>query len=277
MLLNSFASRITAAMLTGAAALVATPGYANSAAATDVSAPLRIAQDAKPAATKASDDQFRKLFSNWENLEKTSVPALAAVGDAAPAAGRVNLISGVRVSGTLPYTGTSGARIAALPFRSLSNSNGASVPSRTPIEGFRFTSEYGMREHPVLGGVRMHKGVDLAAPIGTAVYATADGMVEKAEWFGGYGLFVAVDHGGSLETRYGHMSRLNVAAGQMVHKGQVLGYVGMTGRTTGPHLHYEVRVAGEAVNPLPYMQQSNDIGRTRLALASAKLPAADGE
>lgn len=276
MLLNSFASKITAAMLTSAAALVATPGYANSAAATDVSAPLRVAQDAKPVATTASDDQFRKLFSNWENLEKSGVPALAAAADAAPASGRVNLISGVRVSGTLPYTGTAGTRIAALPFRSLSTSIRASVPSRTPIEGFRFTSEYGMREHPVLGGVRMHKGVDLAAPIGTAVYATADGMVGKAEWFGGYGLFVAVEHGGNIETRYGHMSRLNVAAGQMVHKGQILGYVGMTGRTTGPHLHYEVRVAGEAVNPLPYMQQS-DTGHARIVLAAAKPAADDGE
>ena len=79
-------------------------------------------------------------------------------------------------------------------------------------------------------------------------------MVEKAEWFSGYGLYVQLDHGAALETRYGHMSRLNVASGQRVRKGDVIGYVGSTGRSTGPHLHYEVRIAGEAMNPIPYMQ-----------------------
>ncbi|MFA7587566.1 MAG: M23 family metallopeptidase, partial [Novosphingobium sp.] len=89
---------------------------------------------------------------------------------------------------------------------------------------------------------------------GTPVYAPADGTVSKAEWFSGYGLYIALEHGGDLQTRYGHLSRLNVADGQQVRKGDLIGYVGSTGRSTGPHLHYEVRVAGEAVNPLPYMQ-----------------------
>jgi murein DD-endopeptidase MepM/ murein hydrolase activator NlpD len=122
------------------------------------------------------------------------------------------------------------------------------------VDGFRLTIEYCMRVHPFLGGRRAHKGIDLGAPIGTPIYATAVGVVGKAAWFGGYGLFVALEHGGDLETRYGHMSRLNVAEGQMVHKGDVIGFVGTTGNSTGPHLHYEVRVDGEAVNPIPYMQ-----------------------
>ena len=111
-----------------------------------------------------------------------------------------------------------------------------------------------MRWHPVLGGRRPHKGVDLADPTGTPVHATADGVIGKAERFSGYGLYVQIEHGGDIETRYGHMSRLNVAAGQLVHKGDVIGFVGATGRATGPHLHYEVRVSGVAVNPMPYMQ-----------------------
>jgi murein DD-endopeptidase MepM/ murein hydrolase activator NlpD len=154
---------------------------------------------------------------------------------------------------------------SAAPVRST-----VSIPSRIPVEGVRLTSDYGMRWHPVTGGRRQHKGVDLAGPTGTPVHATADGTVARADWFSSYGLYVQLEHGGNLQTRYGHMSRLNVAAGQQVHKGDVIGYIGTTGRSTGPHLHYEVRIAGEAVNPIPYMQAaefqqalaSNDVTAT---------------
>lgn len=129
-----------------------------------------------------------------------------------------------------------------------------SIPSRMPVDGARMSSGYGTRIHPVLGGRRGHKGIDLAGPTGTPIYATADGVVSRADWFSSYGLYVSLEHGGSLQTRYGHMSRLNVAAGQRVKKGEIIGYMGSTGRSTGSHLHYEVRVAGQAVNPVPYMQ-----------------------
>ena len=131
-----------------------------------------------------------------------------------------------------------------------------SIPSRMPLDGARLTSDFGMRTHPVLGGRRKHKGIDLAAPTGTPIYATADGIVERAEWFSSYGLFVGIQHGADLETRYAHMSRLAVAEGQWVKKGDIIGYVGSTGRSTGPHLHYEVRIEGVAVNPIPYMVES---------------------
>ena len=140
-----------------------------------------------------------------------------------------------------------------------------SIPSRMPVEGVRLSSDYGMRNHPVTGGRRAHKGVDLAGAIGTPILATADGTVARADWFSTYGLYVQIEHGGNLQTRYGHMSRLNVAAGQHVHKGEVIGYVGTTGRSTGPHLHYEVRINGEAVNPVPYMQ----VGDFQQAFAAA--------
>ena len=140
----------------------------------------------------------------------------------------------------------------------------------------RLTSEFGMRWHPILGGRHQHMGVDLAGPVGTPVHATADGVVGRADWFSGYGLYIALEHGGELETRYGHMSRLNVAAGQIVHKGDVIGYIGTTGRTTGPHLHYEVRIAGTAVNPIPYMQGDGSALASDMA-AIATAPASHSE
>ncbi|MFN9716705.1 MAG: M23 family metallopeptidase, partial [Sphingomonadales bacterium] len=131
-----------------------------------------------------------------------------------------------------------------------------SVPSRMPLEGASLTSGYGMRTHPVLGGRRQHAGIDLAAPTGPPVYATADGVVGRAEWYSSYGLYIAIEHGAAMQTRYAHLSRLAVAAGDNVKKGDLIGYVGSTGRSTGPHLHYEVRIDGQAVNPIPYMVES---------------------
>ncbi|WP_379548477.1 M23 family metallopeptidase [Qipengyuania sp. DSG2-2] len=131
-----------------------------------------------------------------------------------------------------------------------------SVPSRMPLDDARLTSGYGMRTHPVTGGRRAHKGIDLAAPTGTPVYATADGTVERANWFSSYGKFIKIDHGASMETRFAHLSKIFVSAGDRVKKGQLIGHVGSTGRSTGPHLHYEVRIDGKAVNPMPYMVES---------------------
>lgn len=144
------------------------------------------------------------------------------------------------------------------------------IPSRTPLDTFRTSSNFGMRSHPVIGGLRAHKGLDMAAPTGTPIYATADGLVSKAEWFGAYGNYVSIGHGGDLETRYGHMSRMAVSSGQRVRKGDLIGYVGSTGRSTGPHLHYEVRVAGQAVDPTPYMTESGSNRAYALALGGSK-------
>lgn len=145
-----------------------------------------------------------------------------------------------------------------------------SVPSRTPLDGYRMSSNYGMREHPVIGGLRAHKGIDMAAPSGTPIYATADGLVSKAEWFSSYGNFIAIEHGAELETRFGHLSRIAVSSGQRVRKGDLIGYVGSTGRSTGPHLHYEVRVAGQAVDPSPYMSEVGAQRAFALALGGSK-------
>ena len=127
------------------------------------------------------------------------------------------------------------------------------VPTGMPVEGVRMSSSYGMRNHPVLRKRKAHKGVDLAGATGTPVYATADGTVDMAKYYGSYGNYVQIDHGGNLETRYAHLSSYTVASGERVEKGQLIGYIGSTGRSTGPHLHYEIRVEGVAVDPTPYM------------------------
>ncbi len=101
-----------------------------------------------------------------------------------------------------------------------------SVPSRSPLALMTLTSGFGMRTHPVLGGRRNHKGIDLAAPSGTPVYAPADGLVARADWFSSYGNYIQLEHGGQLQTRYGHLSGFAVHAGDTVHKGDLIGYVG---------------------------------------------------
>jgi murein DD-endopeptidase MepM/ murein hydrolase activator NlpD len=120
---------------------------------------------------------------------------------------------------------------------------------RTPLDTVRITSSFGMREHPILGYTRMHMGIDFGAPTGTPVYAAGDGVVEKAAWTNGYGRWLQIKHAGGIETGYGHLSRWAVRQGEHVHQGQVVAYVGSTGLSTGPHLHFEEMVNGKKVNP----------------------------
>lgn len=118
-----------------------------------------------------------------------------------------------------------------------------------PVHG-RLTSGFGARFHPILGYVRFHAGVDLAATYGTPITAAADGRVISAGWRGGYGQQVEIAHAGGLETTYGHMSRIASHIGEVVRKGEVIGFVGSTGLSTGPHVHFEVTRNGRPVNPM---------------------------
>jgi murein DD-endopeptidase MepM/ murein hydrolase activator NlpD len=129
-----------------------------------------------------------------------------------------------------------------------------------PVHG-HVSSPFGERFHPILGYVRMHKGVDLAAAAGTPIVAAADGKVIEAGWHGGYGEQVEIAHASGLETSYGHMSRIAARIGQVVRKGEVIGWVGSTGLSTGPHVHFEVTRNGRAVNPLSVKM---DTGAARL-------------
>lgn len=219
-----------------AASLLAQPAFANSAASADITAPLRATEAARNGYTANAGDD--EFHQLFANWRALD-------------------------------TGKQQAAVA--------DTGSASIPMLVPVTSSRtMSSNFGMRVHPVLGGFRMHKGVDLPAPTGTPIHATADGVVGRADWFGGYGLFVQLEHGANLETRYGHMSRIAVAEGQHVHKGDVIGYVGSTGRSTGSHLHYEVRIAGDAVNPIPYMQVAEANASTLLASAAGSTPATPG-
>ncbi|MGP1282891.1 MAG: M23 family metallopeptidase [Parasphingopyxis sp.] len=139
------------------------------------------------------------------------------------------------------------------------------IPSLRPVEGYRLTSSFGTRDDPFRRGRRMHNGLDMAGPIGTPIYATADGIVGRAQWLGGYGKYVEINHGGEIQTRYGHMSQILVEPGARVTRGQLIGRMGSTGRSTGSHLHYEVRIAGRPVNPMPFLTS----GQYLAQLASA--------
>ena len=123
---------------------------------------------------------------------------------------------------------------------------------KTPINGARLSSSFGRRRHPISGYTRLHKGTDFAAPTGTPVYAAGHGVVERASYYGGYGHYVRIRHANGYKTAYAHLSRYGkgIKSGRRVRQGDVIGYVGSTGVSTGPHLHYEVYVNGKPVNAM---------------------------
>jgi murein DD-endopeptidase MepM/ murein hydrolase activator NlpD len=177
-----------------------------------------------------------------------------------------------------PKSGTGGPFVAALPpfsattfdrqlytvkiaraeieqlTRSLVN-----IPVRKPVAGDEIMSGFGVRIDPFNNRPAMHTGLDFRAEIGDPVLVTANGTVTSAGWSGGYGKMVEVDHGNGFATRYGHMSEIDVKVGQQVKFGQSLGKVGTTGRSTGPHLHYETRVDGEAVDPQRFLSAGSKL------------------
>lgn len=132
-----------------------------------------------------------------------------------------------------------------------------SIPSIKPVALANFTSTFGVRSDPFRGGAAMHQGIDLAGPIGTPIHATADGVVGRAEWANGYGNLVELEHGKGIQTRYGHLSKIIVKPNTRVKRGDLIALMGSTGRSTGSHLHYEVRIDGRAVNPLPFLQSTD--------------------
>lgn len=200
-----------------------------------LAAPLQAAENPAESAISADsqgfgDAQFARMMAASKDPQ-TRVPQLAALYDSLP-----------------KKSAESNTYKPAHP-ELVEGARPAGAPAGLPLAAFRLTSTYGPRLHPVLGIMRNHKGLDLAAPEGTPIRATADGTVARAAWAGGYGLMVELSHGNRTETRYGHMSRLAVLPGQRVAQGEVIGYVGSTGRSTGPHVHYEILVDGRAVDP----------------------------
>lgn len=145
-------------------------------------------------------------------------------------------------------------QILRLPKNTVARS-GRNIDLAMPVADYRKSSDYGYRRHPVLKKVKLHTGIDYSAPAGTPIYAAESGVVEAAGWKGAYGKAVIIKHNERFATLYGHTSRYVVSAGQTVQRGQLIAYVGSTGRSTGPHLHFEVLDGSQKVNPNKYLSQ----------------------
>jgi murein DD-endopeptidase MepM/ murein hydrolase activator NlpD len=203
-------------------------------------------------AASLSDDSYYKSVDAFYSLRNQAMSGAAA-----------------RALGGLNHTvyGTGSAALFG-GYSPLDQDAAAYAPTLWPVMG-PITSSFGQREDPVLGNGEgeFHKGIDISAPNGIPIRATGDGVVKSAQMENGYGREVTIDHGHGVETLYGHMSGFAVMAGQTVVRGQVIGYVGHSGRVTGSHVHYEVRIRNTAVNPHKYL-------RVTLAELGTEAPAA---
>lgn len=201
-----------------------------------------------PAGTPATQPQARLTILSRSDPGSASAVQLAAptgslqVG-AEFTAGDLVLDVDREAARLLAGRGLSAAGTATLP-------RGGKPPAYAPLRSYRLTGGFGYRTHPVTGQRAFHAGIDMAAPAGTPVLATQAGSIGYADWAGGYGLAIRVDGAGGYSTIYGHLSGIAVAPGAFVSAGQVIGYVGSTGRSTGPHLHYEVRRGNGVIDPL---------------------------
>jgi len=223
---------------------------------------VEIAQtDRVRAEVLARKDEFESQLGNLEKesaaIAETLRQRQAAAAEAAAAraatsttVARVPTTSG---SGSAP-SGTGATATTAAPVALTVAAPPTKAPGRllTPVPGAPVTSAYGYRIHPIYGTSRLHTGIDYGADSGVAIRAAADGVVVSAGWFGGYGNATIIDHGGGIATLYGHQSSISVSANGKVTQGQTIGRVGCTGDCTGPHVHFEVRLNGDPVNPAGY-------------------------
>jgi hypothetical protein len=201
-----------------------------------------------------SDDSYYKSVDAFYELRSSAMSGTATRA--------LSTLAGPRYGSTSPFG-----------FSGLEDADASSyVPSLWPVMG-PITSSFGQREDPILGNGEgeFHKGIDISAPNGIEIRATGDGVVKSAAMANGYGREVIIDHGHGVETCYGHMSGFAVMAGQTVVRGQVIGYVGHSGRVTGSHVHYEVRIRNTPVNPHKYLRMTMaDLG------GESALPAVPG-
>jgi len=226
---------------------------------------------------RAEKDQIKRSYSQLEQVSKEKDVQVASLGSIA---GEVSAIYGLKTDSRLLPTNddvrpeqyqasldslyalrgsalTGAAAGLQDPTRRLASLSDwtrvADAPSLWPVEG-RLTSSFGERVDPFNGEGAFHSGIDISVPYGTPVHAAADGVVTFAEVMSGYGRVINLEHGHGTATRYGHLSGFAITPGQHVRRGQVIGYVGATGRVTSPHLHYEVRIQSVPVNPHKYLR-----------------------
>ncbi|ADU96796.1 Peptidase M23 [Thermovibrio ammonificans HB-1] len=208
--------------------------------------------------------QRERLKERVAQLEKERVKTVEALAE------RVKQIDALMKEVGVDYPKSSGEGGVSLPLDSLLTSGVVpfkdlvggvdalikdlkDTPLGYPTEG-RITSKFGLRRNPVTGALEFHLGVDIANRWGTPVRATADGVVVRAGWCGLMGRCVEIKHGSGIYTYYGHLSKITVFKGEHVSRGMIIGIMGSSGRSTGPHLHYSVRIDGKLVNPLPFME-----------------------
>jgi murein DD-endopeptidase MepM/ murein hydrolase activator NlpD len=216
--------------------------------------------------------EFETLRSRYERLEKESRQKGAQMASLQLLASEVSVAYGIKrsmegpsdiahegrlvptVSETLEqYNFLKSANLSRYSRRTSPLFQSDMLPSIWPVDG-RLMSYFGRRSDPFSGEGAFHAGIDISVPTGTPVHATADGTIISAEWAGEYGRMVVIDHGNGVQTYYAHMSRLEAIAGQWVHRGEIIGRSGSSGRATGAHVHYEVRRAGTPVNPSQFLR-----------------------
>lgn len=201
-----------------------------------------------------SEDRTRKLaiVAGLENLGASSEAGVGGASDAPGPGPGANL---ARVEGRSEFLSQTLGQVEARLSDNLRLIS--STPSIAPVRGI-YTSPFGYRRDPITGQRAYHSGVDISAPPGKPVKATADGVVTKTDQYGNLGRAVYIAHGFGVTTVYGHLSRVNVTPGQRIERGAIVGLVGNTGRSTGYHLHYEVQVNGEPTNPLAFILDRAD-------------------
>jgi len=232
--LGSLATEVSAIYGLTAGRLTLPKGHAFGLHTGKASADAAAKAPLKDDATAFTDDSYYKSLETFYALKDTAMQGLSSPQTTDPGIGLRSVLSS---------------------FAAMDVGIGASVPDMWPILG-PINSGFGQREDPVLGNGEgeFHKGVDIGSPDGTPVHAPAGGRVVMAGLGNGYGREIEIDHGNGIITVYGHLQAYNVIAGQTVAKGEVIGFVGHSGRVTGSHLHYEVRIRGSAVNPHKYLR-----------------------
>jgi hypothetical protein len=247
---------------------------------------------------RAEKDELRNRYSRLEQASKEKDLQVASLGslaseitaiygikpDPAVEPHAANFDSGDFDSGDVAYSmkqfkllrlsalaGVATINVAMGPRRNITMADWvrmAEAPTLWPVEG-RITGSFGERIDPFNGEGAFHRGVDIADPYGEPVVAPADGTVTFADFYSGYGRLVEIDHPNGITTRYGHLSGFAVIAGQAVHRGDILGYIGESGRATGPHLHYEVWIRNTPVNPYKYLRATLFTPPSNVAMATA--------
>lgn len=235
----------------------------------EITAPLRRLEARQVAlAAKAQQVGEARVRQATLHFQKLGLPAARFAKAAAAMGGPYEPVSDEDAS-TTAVTADADAQFRSLflTWKKLDSIEQSSmtIPSLKPVEHVSFTSMFGVRSDPFRGSAAMHAGVDIPGAMGTPIYATADGIVSHAGRQGGYGNLVEINHGHGIETRYGHLSKILVADNTRVRRGQIIGLMGSTGRSTGTHLHYEVRLDGRAINPIPFIQSGEYASQTPVA------------